>query len=360
MFPSQAKEFRQEALLGTNRTGKDDKFDPDHPIYRVIRALSGLRESRPGLSRGAMLLRPSGSPNVFAFSRIEHSERVEYLVAANSSRSTAVRVNLQTCQPPSATLRLLFDSKATDTPQATSVLVNAGGVVSFELAPLQLVVWQANSPLDTAPAAPVVRFAGLSPGAMLSFTAEDYDGQVIPKRYELRAETPGSDGFAEVTFALKRESRPEQYELIGTADRPPFRVFWRPPADLAPGETLSFVAAIDDLRGHRSATEVGGVKVAPNKIGFGIRGATVPVITLKIGSVSRAKAGADLDLRIEATGTPPLEFGWLHDGHAVPGAEDPLLHLGSLTEADSGRYTATVHNREGTAISRDFMVTVEP
>ncbi len=205
-----------------------------------------------------------------------------------------------------------------------------------------------------------MRLVGLSPGEVLSFTAEEHDGQVIPRRHELLAEAPGSDGFAEVTFALKRESRPGQYELIGTADRPPFRVYWRPPADLAPGETLSFVATIDDLRGHRSATEVRGIKVAPSAIEFGIRGATVPVITRKPASVSRARAGTSLDLKIEATGTPPLEFAWLHDGRTVPGAVDPLLHLSSLTEADSGRYSATVHNREGTAISRDFAIKVEP
>jgi alpha-amylase len=61
-------------------------------------------------------------------------------------------------------------------------------------------------------------------------------GHVIPERQEIRADVAGGDGFAEVTFVMERASRPGQYELLGTDDAPPYRVFWRPPADLAPGE----------------------------------------------------------------------------------------------------------------------------
>jgi len=76
MFPSQSPKFRNLPLLGTTKTGADDKFDTGHPFYRTIRTLANLREANPALSRGAMLVRGTSDPHVFAFSRIERSERV--------------------------------------------------------------------------------------------------------------------------------------------------------------------------------------------------------------------------------------------------------------------------------------------
>ena len=61
----------------------------------------------------------------------------------------------------------------------------------------------------------------------------------------------GGDGFAEVTFALVHASRPAQFELLGTDDNAPYRIFWRPPPDLAPEEELTFIATVSDLRGIR-------------------------------------------------------------------------------------------------------------
>src|SRR6202167_73404 len=110
MFPSQAPAFRDLTLLGTTRTGGDDKFDIDHPFYQAIRALAQMRESQPALSRGAMLVRESGQPHLFAFSRIERRERVEYLVALNNSRTETVSTRLSTCQPAGSVFRCIFDS----------------------------------------------------------------------------------------------------------------------------------------------------------------------------------------------------------------------------------------------------------
>jgi glycosidase len=360
MFASRSPAFRALALLGTQRTGADDKFDTSHPFYRHIGALALLRGSHPGLSVGAMLPRPSGNPRVFAFSRLERAERVEYLVAVNASRTQAAHVRLQTCQPAGAALRPLFDSQSPMGPGRPALAVGAAGQVEADLQPLQLKVWQAEAALARAPSAPSVRFATPGANASLLFTARSVDGQVIPVRQELRADVSGGDGFAEVTFALRRASRPGQFELLGTADAPPYRVYWRPPADLAPADSLEFIATVDDLRGHQSAAHLGGVRVSVPGAGFGIRGARVPLLTRQPPARAAARAGSDLSLRVEATGTAPLEYRWLHDGTEVAGVTGPSFTLQRLCAADAGRYVVLVHDREGTAIGAGTRVSVTP
>ena len=357
MFASRTPEYMKLALLGTTRRGTDDKFDAQHPFYRNIGALAALRRSHPGLSVGAMITRASSNPHVFAFSRIERDERVEYLVALNASRDRGQQVTLRTCQPAGAVLAPLFDSGSAAQGALTA---GADGTVDVALAPMQFCIWRAEKPLGPQPAAPAVRFATPAAGATLSFKARVVDGQVFTVRQELRAEVSGGDGFAEVTFAMARASRPGQYELVGTADAPPYKVFWRPPADLAPGEELTFVATVDDLRGHRSAAEAGGLHVAASPLVFGIRGATVPLLRHEPDAAVVARLGRSLRLSVTATGTGPLEYRWLHDGADVPGATQPTLRIPSVTAADQGRYVALVHDPEGTAVSREAVVSVAP
>lgn len=359
MFPSQTPQYRDLPLLGTTRTGRDDKFDPSHPFYRHIAALAAIRTSHPGLALGAMLLRPSGNPHVFAFSRIERAEQVEYLVAVNNSRTQAQTVTLATCQPEGARLDPLFDSESAGA-RGPSLKAAAGGAVAVTLAPMQLCLWKAATPLPAPSSAPTVRLAAPAAGSELAFGVMRNSGHVIPIRQEVRAEVSGGDGFAEVTFVLERASRPGQFELLGTADRPPYRVFWRPPADLAAGDTLAFVATVDDLRGHRASSRIGAVHVAPSPIEFGIRGAQVPLIVGQPPAQTTVRPGSDLVLLLAATGTAPLEFRWLHDGREVPGAAAPILSIQGARPSDAGSYRAVIHDREGTTVSADYAVRLSP
>jgi alpha-amylase len=359
MFPSRAPKFRDLALLGTTRRGSDDKFDTGHPFYRAIAALAALRTSNPALSRGAMLVRESHQAHVFAFSRIERSERVEFLVALNNSRTETVAATLATCQPAGAGFHSVFDSR-NPSPQGGPAPVAADGTVTLQLAPLQCVILKAMAPLAVPGSSPSINFAAPSAGSTLEFKQRLVVGQVITERQELRAEVAGGDGFAEVTFTMERASRPGQRELLGTDDAPPYRVFWRPPADLAPGEELAFTATADDLRGHRVSDRIGGLRVAPTSLSFGIKGATVPVFDLESAPAVTAKAGQYLKLTASASGTGPLEFRWLHNGGEIAGASLPELVLKSVSPGDAGHYVALARNSEGTAISRGMDVTVEP
>ena len=268
--------------------------------------------------------------------------------------------SLATCQPPGARFKGLFDSRGGDQAAGAPLEADAGGRVVVSLAPLQCVIWKAQAPLLTSASHPSVQFASPAAGSTLAFAERTTYGQIITERQEFRADVAGGDGFAEVTFVMKRASRPNQYELMGTADSAPYQVFWRPPADLAPGDELTFLATVDDLRGHKVETEIDHMRVAPTTLSFGIRGATVPVFNFEPEPVVEAAKGRDLSLAVSASGTGPLEFEWLHDGMEIAGASAPTLALNRITAGASGHYRALVHNREGTAVSRDIVVRVGP
>ena len=346
MFPAQAPEFMNATLLATTRTGADDKFDPAHPFYRFFGALGALRAAHPALRTGAMLTRNTTEVGVFACSRIERGERVEYLVALNTARVTPLTVKVPTSQPSGAGLARIFDSRTPEAPGDEVLTVDAQGAVHITLAPLQFAVWRAKRPLPVPAAAPQIAFVNPAPGASLFFTTRETDGQIFPSRREIRADVKVSDGFAEVTFALQRASRPGQFELLGTDDTPPYRVFWRPPADLAAGETLTFFATVNDLRGHVAVAHVERVNVAPTTIAFGIRGATVPVLTSPPPRTAQLVTGELLALVVVAEGTGPLEYQWLRDDAELKGASAPTLAVTA-----PGRYAVLVRNRAGTAIS---------
>jgi alpha-amylase len=358
MFASKAPAFRDLALLGTTRRGGDDKFDVDHPFYRTIHRLAALRMANPALARGAMLVRESHLPHMFAFSRIERSERVEYLVALNNSRTESVSARLATCQPAGARFQSLFDSRGTS--RAGSLTADPEGAVAVALAPLQCVIWKAEAPLPSPRSPLSVAFATPGRGTTLAFTERSVYGQRIAERQEIGVNVAGGDGYAEVTFAMKRASRPNQYELLGTADSPPYRVFWRPPADLGPDDELTFLATANDLRGHVVETEIDRMRVAPTSLIFGIRGASVPIFNFQPDGTVKVARGREVTLSVSASGTGPINYRWLHDGVEIAGASTPTLTLEDFGSRNAGHYRALAHNREGTAVSRDILVAVEP
>jgi hypothetical protein len=269
MFPAQAEAYRKLSLLGTTRTGVDDKFDARHPLYRTLAALAKLRAAHPALVRGAMLARPNDRPEVFAFSRVERAERVEYLIALNRARTESVSVSLTTSQPGGTRWQKLFDSLTPEHPPAPDeprAMSDAQGRLLVALAPRQLAVWRAETPWP-APAAenlPSVRVfipelaavassSGNSSTSSpeLRFKTRVVDGHTLVVRQEIRAEVTGADGLGEVTFMLERAARPGVYELLGTDDAPPYRVFWSPSEDAAEDDEARVIATFDNLRGGK-------------------------------------------------------------------------------------------------------------
>ncbi len=72
-------------------------------------------------------------------------------------------------------------------------------------------------------------------------------------------------------------------------------------------------------------------------------------------SLTSGQSGA---LRVEATGTEPLTFQWLHGGVAVPGATQSVLTFVGGQSADAGEYWCQVGNAGGNVLSSRAAVTV--
>ena len=86
MFASQVAIYNDDDLIGTDATTAEDNFDPDHPIYQHLVDLSALRDEHPALADGAQIHRyASDDAGVYAFSRIDAEDQVEYVVATNNS-----------------------------------------------------------------------------------------------------------------------------------------------------------------------------------------------------------------------------------------------------------------------------------
>lgn len=358
MFASRTPAYATAPLLATTRTGADDKFDPSHPFYRLFSRLGGLRATVAALRTGAMILRPTAEPGLFAFSRIDRGELVEYVAVFNNSRTAILTASVPTSQPAGATIALLGDSRTPDTAPSETQTVDANGALRVTVEPLQFAIWRATVPLP-APAKPgKISLVTPTDGATLEFKSREVDGHIFPTRREIRAEVTGGDGVAEVTFAMTRKSRPGQHELLGTDDAPPYRIFWQPPADLAPGEELEFVATVNDLRGRREAARVGGITVAPTTVAFSIRGAKNPRIVKPALARVDVAAGSALTLAVQAEGTGPFEYQWLRDSENVRDATDATYTVPSAGIAQAGVYRVLVHNLAGTTISSATTVNV--
>jgi glycosidase/predicted alpha/beta superfamily hydrolase len=357
MFASQAPDYRDAPLLGTTRTGADDKFDPTHPFYRFFAALGRLRQQHGALRTGAMILRPTVDPTVFAFSRIERNERVEYIAVFNNSRVNPVTSTVPTSQPEGSRFSPVFDSTAPDQPASPALTAGAGGNVAVTLAPLQFAVWRAERPLAALATGPAISLVAPLAGATLKFTSREFDDLILPSRRELRAEVTGGDGVAEVSFFLTRASRPNQFEFLGTDEAAPYRIYWTPPADLAPDEKLTFIATVNDLRGHTATARVTDIQVT-GKVAFGIAGALNPTFTAQPPAEVSVPFGGELRLTAAASGSGDLEYQWYQDGEPIRGANATTYVVPAAGTAHNGTYRLAVHNLAGTTLTAGTKVTV--
>jgi Cu-processing system ATP-binding protein len=86
MMPSQVASYNAEDLLATDKTTADDNFDANHTIYRVLAEFGQFHEDNVALRRGAQIHRySSAAAGVYAFSRFDRDEKVEYVLAFNNA-----------------------------------------------------------------------------------------------------------------------------------------------------------------------------------------------------------------------------------------------------------------------------------
>ncbi|QMW22185.1 alpha-amylase family glycosyl hydrolase [Sandaracinobacteroides saxicola] len=124
LFASKVPSYAAERLPGTGRTGAQDNFNPDAPLYRAIAALSKLRAGHAALRHGRQVARLSTTPGVTGFSRLMDGEP-ELLAVFNAS-AKPVTVNME-----STPASLRWRSLAGACPASS----NAPGSVTLTLPP---------------------------------------------------------------------------------------------------------------------------------------------------------------------------------------------------------------------------------
>ncbi|GAA4192227.1 hypothetical protein GCM10022252_33280 [Streptosporangium oxazolinicum] len=251
MFASRTESYLSDDLIGTDSTHAKDNFVPSHPLYRGISALAALRDAHPALADGAQIERLV-SGGVYAFSRIDASRQVEYLVAVNNAEQPAT-ASVPTFSAGAAFTRVYGEGAATLTTGTDTKL-------ALTVPALSAVVYRAPAKLKAPAAAPAVSIA--LPGTEIRGTAED-------GRIPVVATVPGT-GFDQVTFAAKVGDG--AWKAIGTDDAPSSRTFrvFHDLRGIAAGTKVSYKAVVKDSAG-RFASAVAqatvGAEPAPEEPG---------------------------------------------------------------------------------------------
>ncbi|NJC70387.1 pullulanase-type alpha-1,6-glucosidase [Planosporangium thailandense] len=225
MFGSLVPSYLTDPLLGTDRTHAVDQYDPNHPLYRTIAQLGALRQANPALRDGVQVTRyAADGPGVFAFSRIDPAQRVEYVVAVN---------NATTAQ--TATFGTYGGSFASIYPSTGRSVASAkDGKLTVTVPPLSAVVYKARKALPKPSGAPKITIT--TPAA----------GQKVPTRTRVVADVAG-DPLASVSVAVQVGNGP--WQLLGTATHAPYAVY-HDLTGLEGNTRLRYKAVVRDGAGH--------------------------------------------------------------------------------------------------------------
>ncbi|WP_433584918.1 pullulanase-type alpha-1,6-glucosidase [Microbacterium hydrocarbonoxydans] len=229
LFATQVSDYANQKLITGEQAGSVDRYGTDGELYQHIAGLSALRESNPALVDGAQIERYAASgAGVYAFSRVDASDKVEYLVAVNNATS-AQTVDLKTLTADAGYSVIYGDGAALTT--------DAGAATSITVPALSAVVWKADKTV-TAPAeaAPVTISV---PAAGAAVTGQSAVQATI------------ADQWTQTSFAY-RVAGGDEWHALGTAEDTDPRVF-HDIAGLKKGTLVEYRAVTTDAAGHHSA-----------------------------------------------------------------------------------------------------------
>ncbi len=246
MFATQTPNYVDDPLVTGGTIGTAAHYDTNAELYQQISGLSKLRAANPALSNGAQVHRyASDQAGIYAFSRIDAKDQVEYLVVANNAAT-----------PQSATFSTYSDNMTFKAIYGTNASVKSGkdSRVTVTVPPLSVQVFKANGAVAKSKSAPPVFLTTPAPGG------------TVGGRAEIGAATPGS-GFAQVSLAY-RPVGTAGWQKIGTDDNAPFRVF-QDVTGIAKGTLVEYRAVLKDANGNLSATSSYAVVGDPVPAGGG-------------------------------------------------------------------------------------------
>ncbi|RKE18823.1 pullulanase-type alpha-1,6-glucosidase [Streptomyces sp. TLI_171] len=227
MFASSTPSYNSDTVIG-GVSGPQDRYGQDGALYRGISGLAKLRKDNPALADGAQVERyAADGPGVYAFSRIDAKDQVEYLVAVNNA-AEAKTVTLDTFSA-GMDFAGLYGS-------AGKVTSGADGKVTVTVPAMSSLVLKAAHKLAKPAAGPSITVDAPADGSY---------GTVA-----LGANVPGG-GFNRVTFAAQVGDG--AWQTLGTADSGVYKVTQNL-AGVAPGTVVRFKAVVEDSAGRLAST----------------------------------------------------------------------------------------------------------
>ncbi|WP_456824848.1 pullulanase-type alpha-1,6-glucosidase [Cellulomonas sp. P5_E12] len=228
MFATRVSEYANQNLLDGTPAGSVDRYDTGSALYEHIAGLSSLRRSSRALQDGAQIERYA-SGAVYAFSRVDATEKIEHLVATNNGTSPAT-VTIDTLTP-GATFAPLYGT-------STNVTAAADGKVSVTIPALSAIVLKAGTTVGAPATAGSISLTEPSAGAGLS--------GLVPVSADV-----ADDVWSQTSFAY-RVLGDAVWTPLGTSETTSPRVFHQV-AGLPDGAVVEYRAVTVDAAGHRSA-----------------------------------------------------------------------------------------------------------
>ncbi|WP_194396696.1 pullulanase-type alpha-1,6-glucosidase [Microbacterium atlanticum] len=230
LFASQVASYQNQKLITGADAGSVDRYDTDAPIYAHIAELAALRTAHPALVTGAQIERHADSgAGVYAFSRVDRTEKVEYLVALNNT--VADKTVALTTLTEGAAFAPVYGT-------TTGISTDASAAASVTVPALSAVVYRADRAV-TAPQAPLsVTVSAPAPGAGVSGST--------PVSADVDDAT-----WVETSFAW-RVVGADEWHALGTAEDTDPRVFHTVDG-LADGTLVEYRAVTTDAAGGHAA-----------------------------------------------------------------------------------------------------------
>ncbi|UQX00876.1 pullulanase-type alpha-1,6-glucosidase [Streptomyces sp. RerS4] len=223
LFASRVADYLDDDQLGTDRTHASDAYDPAHPLYRQIAALSKLTREHPALRDGVQSERLADG-SVYAFARTDAKSRTEYLVAANNAAEART---VELAAPAGSQYRTLYGGTAL-------LRASSGGKLTVPVPAYGSVVLRAETPQAKPATGPTLTLKAPAAGAT---------GTV-----EVSAEV-GGGGLNRVVFAAQAGNGP--WQVLGSADHAPYKVTQH--VEAPAGTPLRYKAVAVDSAGHRAS-----------------------------------------------------------------------------------------------------------
>lgn len=245
LFASQVPSYQDQNLITGEHAGSVDRYDTSAPVYERIAELAALREAHPALVTGAQIERyADNGAGVYAFSRVDRDDKVEYLVALNNTTADkTVNVTTLTADASFAAVYGTTTGISTDAAAAASVTVPALSAVVYRADETVTAPAEATAVAVTVPAAG----AGVTGSAAVGADVDDATWQ-------------------ETSFAW-RVVGSDDWHALGTAEDTQPGVF-HDVDGLATGTLVEYRAVTTDAAGHHAAAST--YASVGNKVSLGV------------------------------------------------------------------------------------------